>query len=74
MKYRIIKHGDKNPYYIAQYMDEVSREWRTVSHPGICGFVGTMFVSRRDAIKALRKIAQQQMEESQVRVIEEDVL
>lgn len=74
MKYRIIKHGNKKPYYIAQYVDEASREWRTLSDAGVWGLVAKRFSSRRDAIKVLRNITQRQMEENQVRVIEEDVL
>ena len=63
MKYRIIKHGSKKPYYKIQYVDSSSLEW-----------VGSyqVFRKRRDAIKTLRNIARTQLEREQVRVIEED--
>lgn len=74
MKYRIIKHGNGDPYYIAQYEDEQNREWRTIEMPfrGVRG--SKAFKSRRDALKALRNIARTQLERSQVRIIEEGVL
>jgi len=80
MKYRIIKRGDKEPYYYAQYIDEDTGLWETVEK-NLIG-VGIMtpyrthekFATPKAARKALRKIARQQHEASLARVIEECVL
>jgi len=80
MKYRIIKRGDREPYYYAQYIDEETGLWESIKKPSLGLSVFEQYLPARRfptpkaARKALREIARQQYEASLARVIEEDVL
>lgn len=76
MKYRIIKRGINNPFYVAQYLDAHSQEWLTVkdNEDRISPFLelpAKLFSTQKAARKALKKIALEQIEERAVRLSEE---
>lgn len=79
MKYRIIKRGINNPFYVAQYLDAETQEWKTVKDYSTPAFLlmapsEKTFSTKRAARKALKKIALKQIEERSARLSEEGEL
>lgn len=80
MKYRIIKRGDKQPHYYAQYINERTGLWETIKEPSLGLSIldqylpARIFPTPKAARKAIKRIARRQHEASLARVIEEDTL